>query len=284
MTICSSIILRKATSPPSGCRRLSRLVAFAAFSVFCGSALSGEGVEALMDALSSLLAPPPVLEGAASERALSCPLRCQGRPLGTPAHFAGSLAPKQVVGREKVHELRIFKGTVPSPPRWQRPARYALSGLSLRPGGAIGLPGLPQPRLQPALSAEVLYPDDVAPQRVAAAFGQLEDEETRSCAWPLMRKHTAYIQLMGKIQLEVLSARCPGGLGSPFPLAPAASCTAKPSQSRYAAMAILSRCAIMPRCIFSLHRARGSGLFFDSVVPTDTLPFAVPAPDPHPCL
>ncbi len=199
-----------------------RLIAFRRlFPCFCGSALSGQGVEALMDALSSLLAPPPVLEGPLQARAFRVRYDAKGVRWVHLRILQGTLAPKQAVGREKVHELRVFQGDRSQPASLAKAGEVcAVSGLSLRAGGAIGLPGLPQPRLQPALSAEVLYPDDVAPQRVATAFGQLEEED------PLLRvafddqTHRLHIQLMGKIQLEVLSAQVPQRFGFPVSFGP----------------------------------------------------------------
>ena len=104
-----------------------------------------------MDALSSLLSPPPVLEGPLQARAFRVRYDAKGVRWVHLRILQGSLAPKQVVGREKVHELRIFQGDRSQPASLAKAGEVcAVSGLSLRPGGAIGLPGLPQPRLQPA--------------------------------------------------------------------------------------------------------------------------------------
>ncbi len=252
-----------------------RLVAFRRlFPCFCGSALSGEGVEALMDALSSLLAPPPVLEGPLQARAFRVRYDAKGVLWVHLRILQGSLAPKQVVGREKVHELRIFQGDRSQPASLAKAGEVcAVSGLSLRPGGAIGLPGLPQPRLQPALSAEVLYPDDVAPQRVAAAFGQLEDED------PLLRvafdaeTHRLHIQLMGKIQLEVLSAQVPRRFGFPVSFGPCRIVYRETIAKPVCGYGHFEPLRHYAEVHFQLTPApRGSGLSFDSVVPTDTLP------------
>ncbi|MFR7473254.1 MAG: hypothetical protein ACLUVV_00465 [Christensenellales bacterium] len=185
----------------------------------------------------------------------------------------GTLAPKQAVGRERYTSCASFRAIAPSPPRWQRPARYALYPGFPCAGGAIGLPGLPQPRLQPALSAEVLYPDDVAPQRVATAFGQLEEED------PLLRvafddqTHRLHIQLMGKIQLEVLSAQVPQRFGFPVSFGPCRIVYRETIAKPVCGYGHFEPLRHYAEVHFQLAPApRGSGLSFDSVVSTDTLP------------
>lgn len=252
-----------------------RLIAFRRlFPCFCGSALSGQGVEALMDALSSLLAPPPVLEGPLQARAFRVRYDAKGVRWVHLRILQGTLAPKQAVGREKVHELRVFQGDRSQPASLAKAGEVcAVSGLSLRAGGAIGLPGLPQPRLQPALSAEVLYPDDVAPQRVATAFGQLEEED------PLLRvvfddqTHRLHIQLMGKIQLEVLSAQVPQRFGFPVSFGPCRIVYRETIAKPVCGYGHFEPLRHYAEVHFQLAPApRGSGLSFDSVVSTDTLP------------
>ena len=252
-----------------------RLIAFRRlFPCFCGSALSGQGVEALMDALSSLLAPPPVLEGPLQARAFRVRYDAKGVRWVHLRILQGTLAPKQAVGREKVHELRVFQGDRSQPASLAKAGEVcAVSGLSLRAGGAIGLPGLPQPRLQPALSAEVLYPDDVAPQRVATAFGQLEEED------PLLRvafddqTHRLHIQLMGKIQLEVLSAQVPQRFGFPVSFGPCRIVYRETIAKPVCGYGHFEPLRHYAEVHFQLVPApRGSGLSFDSVVSTDTLP------------
>ena len=252
-----------------------RLIAFRRLlPCFCGSALSGQGVEALMDALSSLLAPPPVLEGPLQARAFRVRYDAKGVRWVHLRILQGTLAPKQAVGREKVHELRVFQGDRSQPASLAKAGEVcAVSGLSLRAGGAIGLPGLPQPRLQPALSAEVLYPDDVAPQRVATAFGQLEEED------PLLRvafddqTHRLHIQLMGKIQLEVLSAQVPQRFGFPVSFGPCRIVYRETIAKPVCGYGHFEPLRHYAEVHFQLAPApRGSGLSFDSVVSTDTLP------------
>lgn len=245
------------------------------FPCLCGSALSGEGVEALMDALSALLQPPACSEqGPLQARAFRVRYDAKGTRWVHLRVLQGTLAPKQPVGGEKVHELRVFQGDRSQPAPLVRAGEVcAVSGLSLHPGDAIGLPGLPQPRLQPALSAEVLYPDEIPPQRAAAAFRQLEDED------PLLRvafddqTHRLHLQLMGKIQMEVLSALVPQRFGFSVSFGPCRIVYRETIAAPVCGYGHFEPLRHYAEVHFHLAPApRGSGLSFESAVPTDVLP------------
>lgn len=192
------------------------------FPCFTGSALVGRGVDALLRGLSTLL----TARKASDDQPLQARVyKVSHDDKGTRwTHLRvlqGCLAAKQAVGAEKVHELRRYHGEKSSAVLQVHAGEVcAASGLTLCAGDGIGLPALERPGLQPVLTAEVLPSPGVPPQKVLAAFRQLEEED------PLLHlayepdTHQLQIRLMGKIQLEVLSAVVPARFGFPVSFGP----------------------------------------------------------------
>ncbi len=179
------------------------------FPVFFGSALTGDGVEPLLEGLDRLLVTGYEAQEEAPLLARVWQIRHdgQGNRLAFLKVLQGRLAVKQAVGEEKVNEMRQYTGPKFTPLRELRAGQAAtVLGLSVPAGAVIGAQGAAEkPLFTPVLAARVEMdpPDEPAVRR---AFAQLADED------PLLAAHwddalrELEIRVMGRVQLEVLAA------------------------------------------------------------------------------
>ena len=190
-----------------------------AMPVLCGSAMTGEGVDALLDALDALL--PEDREALADEplnaRVYKVRRDSRGRRVVFVKLIAGRLAPRDVFAfgdqMEKIHEIRVYRGN-----------RYENVDEAL-PGDAVGLTGLSIPRCgdrlgqvdgvrtctgrgdfetKPALAAKVTASDGTSASAQLEALRLLEDEDAQlGVSYDAISKDIL-VRVMGPVQLEIL--------------------------------------------------------------------------------
>ena len=179
------------------------------FPVFCGSALTGEGVAALLDGLDLLLSTRyEALEAAPfSARVYQIRHDPKGVRLAFLKVLSGRLPVRAAVGAEKVSELRVYTGPRFAPiPEALAGQVVAAAGLSSPAGALLGPGGAGKaPVFAPVLAARVAAEpaDETAVRR---AFALLADEDPALDArWdPALR--ALEVRVMGRVQLEVLQA------------------------------------------------------------------------------
>lgn len=184
-----------------------------AFPVLSGAALSGQGVDALLDVLARLAgedAPPPAeldawvykVRRENGERVVYLKIKSGSLHARDAFRFGDAV--------EKVHQLRLYRG-----------ANYTLVDEAL-PGDAVAVTGLSALRIgdrlmgdapetsaafrtAPVLAARVMPPQGVSPSVLLEKLRILEDEEPMlGISWDAA--HSAVtVQVMGTVQMEVLS-------------------------------------------------------------------------------
>lgn len=190
----------------------------AAIPTLCGAALSGTGVDELLDALD-LLVEPSVGNADAPLDARVYKVRrdSAGRRIAYVKVRAGRIRPRDVFAfgdqTEKVNEIRIARG-----------GRTEMVSEAL-PGDAVGLVGLSVPKcgdrleerggarvctdrasyeLRPALAAQVTALDGTGDTALLAALRTLEDEDGQLGVSYDATLKEILVRIMGPIQLEVL--------------------------------------------------------------------------------
>lgn len=264
-------------------RALGRLFAQGkAFPLLSGAALSGVGVDDLLNALLHLAAFER--QGGAELNALVYKVRRE--PGGERVTYlklcSGILRARSALrfgdAVEKIHQIRLYRGE-----------SYTLA-QEARAGDAVGVTGLFTPRCgdrirgdtldghavfrtQPVLAARVEPPEGTAPSLLLEKLRLLEDEEPMlGVGWDAA--HAAVtVQVMGAVQMEVLAGRMQKRFGlavrflPPLVLyketvsAPVVGCGHYEPLRHYAETHLL----LSPG-------ARGSGVTFDSRCHVDDLP------------
>lgn len=173
-----------------------------------GCALTGEGVEPLLDSLH-LLTPEPGGEDAPfSARVWQIRRDPQGGRTAFLRVTGGTLRAKEMVGEEKISELRVYNGTkFKTVQQVSAGELCGVTGLSrVRAGEGLGAePAGKLPSFQPVLGASVLFDEKQCPAReMLAIFKALEDEEPAlRVSWE-EALHELQVRVTGPIQLEVL--------------------------------------------------------------------------------
>lgn len=175
------------------------------FPCFCGCALNGQGVDELLQGLTTL---------AHTAYDSTAPLSLRVYQVRRDGPFrvsfvkvlGGTLHAKDTIGGEKINEVRRYSGAKFTP--LQEAAAGMLcgvTGLTVPPGTVLGADIPPQHTTsQPALMARVLFDPSLHPLTVLDKLRILEEEE------PLLhvdwQEDTQQIRvhIMGTIQLEVL--------------------------------------------------------------------------------
>ena len=179
------------------------------FPVYAGCALTGDGVAELLRGLNAFL--QVRYDPDAPLRALCYKVR-QDEKNGRTEYLkilSGTLRPKDVLGGQKVHELRRQEGGRAFPiPEAPAGSCCAVSGLTQTKAGTY--PGEDKPpcgvRLRPLLQCGVAC-DDVPPEKLMEALQILEDEEpTLRAVWQKQRKQIV-LHVAGDIQMEILQER-----------------------------------------------------------------------------
>lgn len=188
------------------------------FPCFFGSALRLEGVDAFLEALETytLLRDPPAGFGA---KIYKISRDAQGVRLTWLKVTGGVLKPKTVLhGRdktgadweEKADQLRLYSGA-----KFQPVSEVAAGGVCAVTGlahtysgeGLGAEPDSPDPALEPVLTYQVLLPEGCDAQITFAKLRELEEEDPMLRLVWHSRGQEIRVQLMGKVQLEVLQER-----------------------------------------------------------------------------
>lgn len=189
-----------------------------AMPVLKGSALQGDGVEALLEALDALL---PEQETRPDVPLDARVYKVRRDPKGNRVTFVrlreGCLSPRDafVFGErvEKIHEIRLYRGN-----RWEVVDKAM-------PGDAVGLTGLTEPacgdrlqetegirtrtesarmEIQPALAASVTALDGASDSDLMEKLRMLEDEDAQLGVTYNPATREILARVMGPIQLEIL--------------------------------------------------------------------------------
>lgn len=203
------------------CRRaLSRVFRSGeAMPVLRGSAMTGAGVEELLNALDVLLSDGACgdADAALDARVYKVRRDAKGKRVVFVKVRAGRISPRDTFTfgdeTQKVHEIRIYRGS-----------RFELVDEAL-PGDAVGLTGLSVPGCgdriqrvngentvtertafdtQPALAARVTAMDGTSDSELMEKLRLLEDEDSQLGVTYDVRTREILVRVMGPVQLEIL--------------------------------------------------------------------------------
>ena len=176
------------------------------FPCFFGSALKLEGVEALLNGLTQYtLSPARAPEFAARVFKIA---RDGADRLTYVKVTGGALKVRTLLGEEKVNQIRVYSGrkyqTVDEAPAG---TVCALTGpTKTRPGDVFGAePPAAGPELEPVLNYQVILPPGCDVHAMLRSLRQLEEEDPQLRVVWNEALGEIHLQLMGEIQLEVLT-------------------------------------------------------------------------------
>ena len=176
------------------------------FPCFFGSALKLEGVEALLNGLTQYtLSPARAPEFAARAFKIA---RDGADRLTYVKVTGGALKVRTLLGEEKVNQIRVYSGrkyqTVDEAPAG---TVCALTGpTKTRPGDVFGAePPAAGPELEPVLNYQVILPPGCDVHAMLRSLRQLEEEDPQLRVVWNEALGEIHLQLMGEIQLEVLT-------------------------------------------------------------------------------
>lgn len=177
------------------------------FPVFFGSALSGDGVEALLDQIAATLRPLPVQGGF---RAICYKIGYDGEiRLSQIRLLSGTLRVKQLLGDEKIHEIRRYQGQSYEHLDAAGPgALVSLVGPEHFHAGQVwgDQPQIP-PTIRPVLRYEVRRTDGGEEEALLRQLKRLEEEEPSLALQYEAEDHAIQLSAMGRVMLEVLEER-----------------------------------------------------------------------------
>ena len=196
---------------------LAELIARRAlFPCFFGSGLRCEGVEALLDALDTLVSPAPPREAFAA-RVHKIGRDAQGKRLTYVKITGGTLRVRDAIryldekGREqeeKVSQIRLYSGMKFDSADSVGPgASCALLGLSgTWPGQGLGAePDAAAPSLEPVLSYRLILPPGEDAKLLLPKLMLLQEEDPQLHLLWNERGQEIQVQLMGRVQAEVFT-------------------------------------------------------------------------------
>lgn len=188
------------------------------FPCFFGSALKLEGVDEFLAALETYTLFPCYPEEFGA-KVYKISRDAQGNRLSWLKITGGNLKPKTSltgqdkkgeIWEEKADQLRIYSGAKFSHADLVEAGGVcAVTGLThTYPGQGLGAePDAPLPQLEPVLTYQVLLPEGCDPQITFAKLRELEEEDPLLHLVWNSRLQEIRVQLMGKVQLEVLQRR-----------------------------------------------------------------------------
>ena len=175
-----------------------------------GSALKNDGVREFMGILSRF-APRPDFPEEFGARVYKITRDASGNRLTHMKITGGSLHVRDMLGEEKVSQIRLYSGEK-FEPAGEVPAGEvcAVTGLTATfPGMAYGCEeekGTAEPVLAPVLSCRILLPPDRDPAQVLPLLRELSEEEPElQISWN-EEKGEIHARVMGEIQTEILKS------------------------------------------------------------------------------
>ena len=189
----------------------------ALFPCFFGSGLKAEGVDELLDALDRYTERLP-RGGESAARVFKIARDAQGGRMSFVKVTGGELRVRMPLRytdeageehEEKISQIRFYSGTKYEQADVALPGQCcALLGLSATaPGMGLGAESAAAPPLlEPVLSYRVLPPPGTDPALLLPRLRQLEEEETQLHVVWSERTREIRVQLMGRVQTEVLKS------------------------------------------------------------------------------
>ena len=177
------------------------------FPCYFGSALKMQGVKAfLVDFIR--YASIPAYGETFGARVFKIARDAQGNRLTYLKVTGGSLKVRQVIGEEKINQIRIYSGE-----KYETAEEVGAGGvcavtglLRTFPGEGLGAEKASRlPVLEPVLTYQIILPEEVSPAVMLPRLRELEEEEPQlHIVWDETLKEIQ-VQVMGEVQIEVLS-------------------------------------------------------------------------------
>lgn len=184
------------------------------FPCYFGSALRLEGVEALLDGLERYTQQPEYT-GEFGAQVFKITRDGQGNRLSHLKITGGTLAVRALLSgeegggwQEKVNQIRVYSGEkFQSVERAENGMVCAVTGLThTKPGMGLGTAaGALPPVLEPVLGYRVQFPDTYDAHTMLKNLRQLEEEDPQLRVVWNERLGEIHLQLMGEVQLEILT-------------------------------------------------------------------------------
>lgn len=178
------------------------------FPCYYGSALKMQGIDTLLDGLSTYTIYPEYGESFGA-RIYKISRDEQGNRLTHMKITGGSLSVKEQIGESKIHQIRIYNGKkFDAVQRAEAGSICAVTGLSdTFCGQGLGFePAGSAPYLDTVLSYEILLPADWEPHDAYEKFLQLSEELPELHASWSEESSALTIGMMGEIQGEILKS------------------------------------------------------------------------------
>lgn len=176
------------------------------FPVLFGSALKMDGVQELLMCMSQWMSPAPYGEEFGA-RCFKIGRDAQGNRLSYLKIIGGELRVKDLIGQEKINQIRIYSGDkYETPEQVEAGEICAVTGLDESYAG-MGLgqcPPLDVELIEPVLSYQVIPPEGCADHTLLSYMRQLEEEDpTLRVIWQ-ENDRQVHVHLMGPVQTDVL--------------------------------------------------------------------------------
>ena len=177
------------------------------FPCYFGSALKMQGVKAFLADFIRYASIPAYGETFGA-RVFKIARDAQGKRLTYLKVTGGSLKVRQVIGEEKINQIRIYSGE-----KYETAEEVGAGGvcavtglLRTFPGEGLGAEKASRlPVLEPVLTYQIILPEEVSPAVMLPRLRELEEEEPQlHIVWDETLREIQ-VQVMGEVQIEVLS-------------------------------------------------------------------------------
>ena len=177
------------------------------FPCYFGSALKMQGVKAFLADFIRYASIPAYGETFGA-RVFKIARDAQGNRLTYLKVTGGSLKVRQVIGEEKINQIRIYSGE-----KYETAEEVGTGGvcavtglLRTFPGEGLGAEKASRlPVLEPVLTYQIILPEEVSPAVMLPRLRELEEEEPQlHIVWDETLREIQ-VQVMGEVQIEVLS-------------------------------------------------------------------------------
>lgn len=177
------------------------------FPCYFGSALKMQGVKAFLADFIRYASIPAYGETFGA-RVFKIARDAQGNRLTYLKVTGGSLKVRQVIGEEKINQIRIYSGE-----KYETAEEVGAGGvcavtglLRTFPGEGLGAEKASRlPVLEPVLTYQIILPEEVSPAVMLPRLRELEEEEPQlHIVWDETLREIQ-VQVMGEVQIEVLS-------------------------------------------------------------------------------